>query len=121
MSTTPEERAVLDSLIAQMREIAAKVKADRIDNPIADDMRQLQAMAPELVPDSIINASAWLYHRDEMTAYDKLVARHNVIVSQINARTKAKRDAAAAAKERAKVRASMCDTCFTIHPEGECY
>jgi len=117
--TTPDERVELDSLIAQMREIAARVKADRIDNPIADDMRKLQGIAPELVPNSIINASAWLYHRDEMAAYDKLVARHNEIVTRINARVKAKKDARAAAKERAALRSAMCPDCFMIHRPGQ--
>lgn len=125
MSITAQEQAELDSLRTQMKEISDRVKAARLAQtssglpPLTADLLKLQAMAPDLVPNSVLDAANWLEHLDEMAAFDKLVARHNVIVTTINARIKAKKIAREAAKERAAVRASMCSECFTVH-SGEC-
>jgi len=123
--TTPQERAELDSLQAQMKVISTRVKAARLAQlptelpPPTTDLLKLQATAPELVPNSILDAANWLEHRDEMAAFDKLVARHNEIVTAINARAKAKKIAQQAAQERAAMRKAMCPNCFQVH-SGEC-
>jgi hypothetical protein len=123
MSMTAQEQAELDSLRTQMKVISDRVKAARLArpaSPLMADVLKLRAMTPELVTDADLAAFQWLdADREDRAEFDKLVARHNEIVTQINARIRDKKIARQAAKERAQVRAAMCSECFTVH-SGEC-
>lgn len=118
--TTPAEQAQLNALRTQMNAIARSVHSTPVRTELGDLLDQIAATAPQLVTPGDRAAFAWLGHTTETKAYDALVAKHNEIVSAINARVRAARDARAAAKELAAVRAAMCSTCFTVHA-GDCY
>ena len=53
---------------------------------------------------------------------DEIIERHNKIVAEYNEIASALRNERANKRETAKIRAAMCEKCFTVHrPEVECY
>jgi hypothetical protein len=125
--TTPQERAELNQVAADLKALYAAVKARPlgvVEQRIAEDMQELAPLLPGQQDEvcRLILGLGFLSMTDaDKQAEAKLIAKHNVIATRVNARIKAKKDAREAAQERAAVRAAMCPKCFCVHAEGECW
>lgn len=69
-----------------------------------------------------VSATGFGFNTPEYLAFERkdreIIDRYNAVVREYNGIVQAKKNA----RETAKIRAAMCNQCFTVHrPEVECY
>ena len=120
---TADERQQLDAIADQMRAISDRVAQRALTDPKHDVLGTLMGRAAQNIRFTRAERAAMLWlqgaTQDDYQAHDTLTAQWNAIIAAAKARRVARETVLANQRERAAVRAAMCQDCFTVHA-GEC-